>query len=130
MMEKIGLEPSQFPEAYPPGKVIGELTKEAADFCGLPAGLPVVAGIGDGQASGLGAGVTGPGDAYLSLGTSAITGALSFTYQVSEYFRSMYSGIPGAYQFEMAILSGTVNGLPGPGFNVKMYPETGISSND
>jgi len=27
-----------------------------------------------------------------------------------------------------AILSGTVNGLPGPGFNVKMYPEPSISS--
>ena len=33
--------------------------------------------------------------------------------------------LPGVHY--MAILSGTVNGLPGPGFNVKMYPETGIS---
>ncbi len=29
-----------------------------------------------------------------------------------------------------AILSGTVNGLPGPGFNIKMYPETSAEDNE
>jgi xylulokinase len=72
----------------------------------VPAGLAVVAGIGDGQAAGLGAGVAGPGEAYLSLGTSAISGVFSQAYHTSDCFRTMYSGIPGAYQLEMAVLAG------------------------
>lgn len=52
----LGLGPERFPELLPTGAVLGRVSMEAAQACGLPQGLPVAAGLGDGQASGLGAG--------------------------------------------------------------------------
>ena len=51
-----------------------------ADELGLPHGLPVVAGVGDGQSAGLGTGIVEPGSAYLNLGTGIISGTYSETY--------------------------------------------------
>src|SRR5690606_23797847 len=50
----------RWPELVAPGAVVGEVTAEAASATGLPAGLLVVAGAGDGQCAGLGAGITAP----------------------------------------------------------------------
>lgn len=49
-----GLTREPLPDLQPPGSVVGEFTSEAAEACGLPAGLPVVGGAGDGQSAGLG----------------------------------------------------------------------------
>ncbi len=57
----VGLGREQMPELYAPGDVIGELKENVAREVGLPAGLPVVSGVGDGQAAGLGANITEPG---------------------------------------------------------------------
>lgn len=57
----LGLRPEQFSEIYEPGSVVGQVTAEAARATGLPAGLPVVAGAGDGQCAGLGANALGGG---------------------------------------------------------------------
>jgi xylulokinase len=72
----------------------------------LPAGLPVVAGIGDGQSSGLGVNITSPGDAYLSLGTSVVSGTYSDQYVCNPAFRTMTGGIPGSYLLETVLLGG------------------------
>ena len=53
------------------------VNEEAAAATGLRAGTPVVAGAGDGQAACLGAGVTGPGRAFVNLGTAIAGGAAS-----------------------------------------------------
>ena len=45
----IGLRPEQFCDTVRPGEVIGEVTAEAAKATGLPAGIPVVAGLGRGR---------------------------------------------------------------------------------
>jgi xylulokinase len=102
-----GVHPGQFPIAFPPGEVIGALTSSAANVTGMPGGLPVVAGVGDGQAAGLGSGIIEPGWAYLSLGTSAITGICKPVYQVDTAFRTLYYPLPGTYTLETALLSGT-----------------------
>ncbi len=106
LLEKIGLRPDQLPEVCAPGTVVGALLPAAAEECGLPAGLPVVAGIGDGQASGLGVGITAPGDAYLSLGTSVISGTHSDACVIDPAFRTMTGGIPGSYLLETVLLGG------------------------
>jgi len=103
----IGLGPAHMPEVFPPGDVIGEVTDEAALQCGLPAGLPVVAGLGDGQAAGLGVNITQPGTAYLNLGTAVVSGAYSARYVVDRAFRTMYGGVPGSFSLETVILGGT-----------------------
>jgi xylulokinase len=101
----------QLPEAFAPGETLGEMTQEAAAACGAPVGLPVVAGLGDGQAAGLGTNITRPGSAYLSLGTSVISGVYSEAYVAGRAFRTMNSGLPGAFLLETALMGGayTIN---------------------
>ena len=106
LLDQVGIRLDQLPEVYPPGTVVGTVVPPAAEACGLPAGLPVVAGIGDGQASGLGVNITAPGDAYLSLGTSVISGTYSDQYVVDSAFRTMSGGIPGSYLLETVLLGG------------------------
>ncbi len=106
VLSQVGIRPDQLPEVYPPGTIVGTVVPSAAEACGLPAGLPVVAGIGDGQASGVGVNITCPGDAYLSLGTSVISGTWSDQYVVDSAFRTMTGGIPGTYLLETVLLGG------------------------
>ncbi len=105
LLSQIGISVDQLPDVYPAGSVVGTVTSSAAEACGLPAGLPIVAGIGDGQASGLGVNITSPGDAYLSLGTSVISGTYSDQYVFNPAFRTM-TGIPGSYLLETVLLGG------------------------
>jgi len=106
LLNRVGVRLDQMPEVYPPGTVVGTVLPSVADACGLPVGLPVVAGIGDGQASGLGVNITCPGDAYLSLGTSVISGTHSDQYVIGSAFRTMTGGIPGSYLLETVLLGG------------------------
>jgi len=106
LLSEVGIGTNQLPEVYPPGTIIGTIIPAVAEACGLPAGLPVVAGIGDGQAGGLGVNITSPGDAYLSLGTSVISGTYSDQYVFNPAFRTMTSGIPGSYLLETVLLGG------------------------
>ena len=106
LLEEVDIRIEQLPETFSPGTVVGYVSPVAADTCGLPVGLPVVAGIGDGQASGLGVNITSPGDAYLSLGTSVISGTFSDQYIFDPAFRTMTGGIPGSHLLETVQLGG------------------------
>ncbi|MFN2109688.1 MAG: FGGY-family carbohydrate kinase, partial [Anaerolineae bacterium] len=86
--------------------VMGAVTPGAAALTGLPEGLPVVAGVGDGQAGGLGVGITQPGQAYLNLGTSVVSGTHANVYVTDRAFRTMVSAIPGNYSLETVLLGG------------------------
>lgn len=105
-LNQVGIRLDQLPELYPPGTIIGTVLPSAAEACGLPAGLPVAAGIGDGQSSGLGVNITSPGDAYLSLGTSVISGTYSDRYVFNSASRTMTGGVPGTYLLETVQLGG------------------------
>jgi sugar (pentulose or hexulose) kinase len=107
LIEAIGLRVEQFPDALPVGSVIGEILPDAAETCGLPAGLPLVAGLGDGQAAGLGVGAARPGEAYLNLGTAVVSGTYSDHYLTDLAFRTMSGGVPGTYSLETVLLGGT-----------------------
>ncbi|MBN1246263.1 MAG: FGGY-family carbohydrate kinase [Anaerolineae bacterium] len=107
LLDYLGIDVAQLPGAHPPGEMLGSVTPEAAQVCGLPSGLPVIASVGDGQAGGLGAGVTKSGLAYLSLGTSVVSGTLTEEYVTDRAFRTMYSALPGVYSLETVLLSGT-----------------------
>ena len=106
LAEEVGVHADQLPDAFPPGTVLGYVTPSAAKECGIPTGLPVVTGIGDGQMGGLGVNITQPGDAYLALGTSVVSGAYSATYVTYPSFRTMYGGIPDTYLLETAVMEG------------------------
>jgi sugar (pentulose or hexulose) kinase len=118
----LGVTVAQMPEAFPPGAVVGRLSRAAAESCGLPEGLPVVAGVGDGQAGGLGAGIVTPGQTYLNLGTAVVTGTHSERYITDRAFRTMFSGVPGSYSLETVLLGGT--------YTVTWFVETLLGARD
>lgn len=103
----IGLRVDQFPEALPVGSLVGLVRPEAARQTGLPSGLPLIAGLGDGQAAGLGARAVSKGEAYLNLGTAVVSGTSSERYLVDPAFRTMTGGISGSCVLETVLLGGT-----------------------
>lgn len=109
LMDQLGLTKSQFPSVHAPGAELGRLRREVAESLGLAADLPVIAGLGDGQAAGLGVGITKPGEAYLNLGTGIVSGTFSAEYRTDRTFRTMTGGIPGTYLLETFFGGGTYN---------------------
>lgn len=109
LIDALGLSKAQFPTVHAPGTVLGKLKPDVADILGLAPGLPVVAGLGDGQAAGLGVGITKPGEAYLNLGTGIVSGTFSADYRTDRTFRTMTGGVPGTYLLETFFGGGTYN---------------------
>ena len=107
LLATVGLSREQMPEVHAPGDVIGELTPEAAREVGLPAGLPIVSGVGDGQSAGLGANITEPGRAYLNLGTAIASGTYSETYSYGYEYRVLSGAVPRTYTLETLLPAGT-----------------------
>ena len=66
-----GLDGEKLPDLHPSTDVVGTLTTEAATALGLPAGIPVVAGGGDGLCAAVGVGSVKPGVTYNYLGSSS-----------------------------------------------------------
>lgn len=107
LIADIGLREEQFVTIAPPGTVIGAVTADAAAQTGLLSGTPVVAGAGDGQSASLGAGITGPGRAFVNLGTAVAGGALSDRYVIDRAFRTCVGPIPGTFVLESVLRGGT-----------------------
>ncbi len=101
-----GLTAAQLPRLATPGTVIGTMSKAAALETGLPAGLPIVAGAGDGQLSGLGLNAMGGGRAYLSLGTGIVSGMHSTSYTTSDGYRTLTSPDGTGFMMETVLRSG------------------------
>ena len=102
-----GVERGQLPALAPPSTIIGAVTPGAAEQTGLPAGLPVVAGAGDGQCAVLGTAAVGPGDVSLNLGTSVTLGTYSDHFRIGQAFRTVAHALPGRWMPEAALASGT-----------------------
>src|SRR3954468_13501564 len=107
LLARVGLSRDRVPTLLSPGEVIGELSAAASEQLGLPAGLPVVGGAGDGQSAGLGANVTRPGSAYLNLGTAVVAGTVSERYAWDRAFRTLIGAVPGTYAMETLLQGGT-----------------------
>lgn len=69
----------RLPPILPSEAVAGRLTAEAAALTGLPAGLPVVTGLGDACANALGTGCVAPGRTFTVLGTSCLNSRVTQT---------------------------------------------------
>ncbi|MEE4195988.1 MAG: FGGY-family carbohydrate kinase [Anaerolineae bacterium] len=106
VLEAVGLTADRLPPLAAPGEMIGCVTTQAAAETGLHPGTPVYAGIGDGQACGIGAGINAPGTSYLTLGTSVISGTYAPHFLTDNAFRTMVGG-GGSYLLETVLLSGT-----------------------
>jgi xylulokinase len=73
----VGLDTHKFPPLVRPIDKVGELTREAADDCGLLQGTPVIAGAGDAPSAAVGAGAVGDGEGHIYLGTSGWVGVVT-----------------------------------------------------
>ena len=65
-----GLSPAKLPRLVAPTDIAGHVTREAAEFTGLPEGMPVVCGSSDSAVEDYGAGAVEPGDLIIKLATA------------------------------------------------------------
>lgn len=102
-----GLDEATLPELVAPGAVGGAVTRRGMEATGLPEGVPVIAGAGDGQSAGLGAGLVGPGRAYLNLGTAIVSGVCWPAWSVDRAYRTLYGPLDGTFLLETDLKGGT-----------------------
>ena len=109
LLAACGLGLEHMADLVEPGVVIGPLLDEVADKLGLAHGTLVVAGAGDGQAAQLGTGITGPGTAFLNLGSGIVSGTVSTAYSYAREYRTLFAATPGRYSLETFMGGGTFN---------------------
>lgn len=101
------LTASQVPALVAPGAPLATLDDAVADAVGLPRGTPLIAGAGDGQAAGLGAGACEDGVLYLNVGTAIVAGRAVTTPRVGRAFRALLGPVAGTWFLETDLLGGT-----------------------
>lgn len=72
LFEELGIDLSLLAKSTPSISVVGELTAEIREQVNLPASVKVVAGLNDGAAATLGAGIVGLGQGIVSLSTNGV----------------------------------------------------------
>ena len=82
MLRASGIDSEKLPIILGIGTCIGATSGKMQSSCGLPAGIPVIMGPGDGGAATLGAAVLEPGEAYTCLGTSSWVCAVSGSHSL------------------------------------------------
>ena len=99
LVEGVGIAPSQLPRIVAPTDIVGALAKEAASACGLTAGVPLVAGLGDTAAGVLGAGIVRPGQLLDTAGTASVLAisADSFRPDMTGRLVTMKGALPGQW---------------------------------
>lgn len=108
MYDALGIEKSHCVELYPPDKVLGHITAEAAQATGLPQGLPLVVGAGDKQSELLGAGGIEESIGVISFGTGTCMDVISrkFIPDPEMNFYTWPAAVPGAWNLEMFVVRG------------------------
>jgi xylulokinase len=104
-----GLNSNQMPRLVEGSEISGTLRRDIATSWGIE-GTPVVAGgAGDNAAAACGLGVTAPGDAFLSLGTSGVVFAVtdSFSPAPENGAHAFCHAIPGTWHQMGVILAAT-----------------------
>lgn len=107
LLEIAGVRREQMPRLVSPASSMGLLKKELVTQWDLTGPIDVIAGLGDGQAAGIGAAAVDPGVGYLNMGTAVNAGIESSSYVYDPAFRTHVSGIPGSYVLEVLQSSGS-----------------------
>lgn len=72
IVNKLGIDKSLLGKVYESEDIVGNITPKIADECGLSTKTMVIAGASDNAAAALGTGIVRNGQAFTSIGTSAI----------------------------------------------------------
>ena len=103
----VGIDRDRLPDLVPPGRLIGEITAEAAVATGIPEGLPLIATGADKACEVLGSGCLEPEIGCLSYGTSATINTIHRRYIEPTRFLPPYpAAAPGRYSLEVQIFRG------------------------
>ncbi|HOI73586.1 MAG TPA: FGGY-family carbohydrate kinase [Syntrophales bacterium] len=101
------VEPSMLVDLVPATGTLGEITPEAAEATGIPAGLPLIAAAADKACEVIGAGCLEPDVACLSYGTTATINTTHRKYLEAIPLIPPYpSAVPGAYSQEIMVYRG------------------------
>ena len=103
VLDTFGIDKAKLAKLVDPGTVIGSVSQEAALLSGLKEGTPLVTGTGDQQCAAVGAGVSEPGFASLTLGTAGllVVGTeKAMLEDKSGFMMAPSSGILGMYEVE------------------------------
>ncbi|CAM4142148.1 xylulokinase [Vibrio agarivorans] len=106
LLQATGLTREQMPKLFEGSEVTGVLTEEMAKDWGMSQ-VPVIAGGGDNAAGAVGVGITQPGQAMLSLGTSGVYFAVSdgFISNPESALHSFCHALPNTWHTMSVILS-------------------------
>jgi len=109
LLAATGLSIDHMPSLVEGSAASGGLRSDLAATFGLPAGIPVAGGAGDNAASAVGAGVTQPGEAFVSLGTSGVLFAASEGYapDPDTALHTFCHALPGLWHQMGVILAAT-----------------------
>ncbi|MCR4646570.1 MAG: xylulokinase [Oscillospiraceae bacterium] len=99
VLGKLGIDKAMLAKVYESPEITGELTKEAAERCGLVPGIPVVGGAGDNAAAAVGTGVVRDGKAFTTIGTSGVVFAHTSDITIDPKGRvhTFCCAVPGAW---------------------------------
>lgn len=101
------VKPEQLIEIQPPATILGEITPQAAEETGLPAGLPLVAAASDKACEVIGAGSLQPHIGCISYGSAATINTTHTRYiEVIPLIPPYPAAVPGSYSLEIQIYRG------------------------
>jgi sugar (pentulose or hexulose) kinase len=105
--QAVPIKPDLLPELVPAAGRLGEVTPEAAEATGIPAGMPLIAAAADKACEVLGSGCLEPQFGCLSYGTSATINTTHRKYiEIIPLIPPYPSAAPGAYDLEVQINRG------------------------
>lgn len=106
LLEIAGVRREQMAELFQPGEYIADVRPSIRESWGLLQDIPVISGLGDGQAAGIGAAAVTPEVMYLNMGTAVVAGVMADEYAYGKAYRTLAGGIPGKFVLEILQSSG------------------------
>ncbi len=105
--QAVPMDPALLPDLIPPAGVLGEITPEAAEATGIPAGLPLIAAAADKACEVIGAGAIAPHIGCLSYGTTATLNTTHRKYiEIIPLIPPYPAAAPGMYSLETSVSRG------------------------
>jgi len=105
--QAVPMDPAILPDLVPPTEPLGEISPQAAEMTGIPAGLPLIAAAADKACEVIGAGCLEPHLGCLSYGTTATINTTHQKYvEVIPLIPPYPSAVPGRYSLEIQIYRG------------------------
>ena len=103
----VPVEPELLVELIPPANLLGEITSQASEETGIPAGLPLIAAAADKACEVLGSGTLASNICCLSYGSAATINTIHQRYiEVVPLIPPYPAAVPGSYSLEIQLFRG------------------------